>query len=74
MCIGHSQRTARPGMRSTSASSRANKYVQIVRWNGAYNNWTELNGTSACYAKNGDVVKATIVGSTITVYLNGSSV
>jgi hypothetical protein len=51
-----------------------NRYVQIVRWNGAYNNWTELKGTSAYYAKDGDVVKATIVGTTITVYINGTSV
>jgi hypothetical protein len=51
-------------------------YVTIVRWNGALSNFTtlkELNGTQYG-AKNGDVVKATIVGNVIKGYQNGVEV
>jgi hypothetical protein len=47
-----------------------NSYVQIVRWNGANGSFTYLNNEGADYCKNGDVLKATIIGSTINVYLN----
>jgi hypothetical protein len=50
-----------------------NFYVQIIRWNGPIANWTQLSGTAA-HGVNGDVLKATISGSTITVYLNGVQV
>jgi len=52
----------------------SNAYVQIVRWNGALGSFTELNGTGSYGAKNGDVIKATISGSTITAYVNGTAV
>jgi hypothetical protein len=50
-----------------------NYYVQIVRWNGALGSFTQLNATTQ-HGVNGDVLKATISGSTITVYLNGVQV
>jgi hypothetical protein len=50
-----------------------NSYVQIVRWNGPIANWTQLAGATA-HGVNGDVLKATISGSTITAYLNGVQV
>ncbi|MGA2515980.1 MAG: InlB B-repeat-containing protein [Thermodesulfobacteriota bacterium] len=52
----------------------SNPYVQIVRWNGALGDFTELNGTGSSGAKNGDVILATISGSTITAYINGTAV
>ena len=50
-----------------------NPYIQIVRWNGALNDFTYLN-TTAMSAADGDVLKATAIGSTITVYKNGTQV
>jgi hypothetical protein len=47
-----------------------NFYLQIVRWNGPLNRWTLLKGAEQ-HGVNGDVLKATINGSTITAYLNG---
>ncbi len=52
----------------------SNPYVQIVRWNGPLGSWTELDGTGSYGAKNGDVIKATISGSTVTAYINGNPV
>jgi hypothetical protein len=57
-------------------------YLQIVRWNGPLADFTYL-GSSCTYAsvcgqvagftvQNGDVAKATISGSTIRVYVNGT--
>ena len=54
-------------------SKRAKAYSEIVRWNGPLGNFTYLsqhNGSQYGVA-NGDVVKATIVGDVITVYING---
>ncbi|MGA2609518.1 MAG: hypothetical protein ABSD89_11935 [Halobacteriota archaeon] len=55
----------------------SNPYLQIVRWNGPLansgntnNGFTQLAGSSTSCV-DGDVLKATIVGSTITAYLNG---
>jgi hypothetical protein len=49
--------------------------VQIMRWNGAFGDFTELSGTgSNTLGRNfvsGDVIKANIIGSTITIYVNG---
>lgn len=50
-----------------------NPYLQIVRWNGPLGSWTELDGRSVG-CKNGDVLKATAVGNTITAYKNGTAV
>jgi hypothetical protein len=50
-------------------------YAGIVRWNGPYGDFTLLgNGTVAGGTHDGDVFSAEIVGSTITVRLNGSVV
>lgn len=51
-----------------------NPYIQIVRWNGPLGSFTYVNTTSAAGCANGDVLKATIVGSTITVYKNGTQI
>jgi hypothetical protein len=50
-----------------------NAYMQIVRWNGALGDFTYLNG-SAVGCKDGDVLKATISGSKITAYKNGTAI
>jgi len=57
-------------------SKTGNAYTQIVRWNGPLGSFTYVNagGGTGFGVANGDVVKATIVGSTITVYVNGSQV
>jgi hypothetical protein len=47
-------------------------YVQIVRWNGALADFTYLASASGTGVSNGDVVRATIVGSTINAYINGA--
>jgi chitodextrinase len=54
-------------------SQTSNAYTQIVRWNGALGDFTYLNAKAGAQygVKNGDVVKATIIGNVITVYLNG---
>jgi hypothetical protein len=47
-------------------------YAQIVRWNGPYGSFTEIGrAPSPPQPKSGDVMKATIVGNVITVYVNG---
>ena len=52
--------------------SSSSNYIQIVRWNGPLGSFTQLDGR-AYHCVNGDVLKATIAGSTITVYLNGTA-
>lgn len=54
-------------------SKTGNAYSQIVRWNGPLGSFTYLSGKSGARygVADGDVVKATIVGNVITVYLNG---
>jgi len=54
-------------------SKTGNAYSQIVRWNGALGNFTYLSAKDGAQygVTDKDVVKATIVGSVITVYLNG---
>jgi Calx-beta domain len=56
-----------------SARRSANAYVQIVRWNGAFGDFTPLDGRGgSSYAlHNGDTITCTINGSTITAYING---
>ena len=48
-------------------------YVQIVRWNGPLGDFTYLNtiGGIGAGINDGDVVRASIVGNVITVYING---
>jgi len=50
------------------------QYVQIVRWNGALGSWTLLDARTGPGLKDGDQVKATIVGSTITTYINNAAI
>jgi hypothetical protein len=49
--------------------------VQIVRWNGAFGDFFVFSSNGPNYlGRNlvtGDVVKATIIGNTITAYING---
>jgi hypothetical protein len=55
------------------STNPGNFYCQIVRWNGPLGSFKQLNGTGL-HCVNGDVLKATISGSTITAYLNGVQV
>jgi len=59
-----------------NCSALANSpYIQIVRWNGALGDFTYVNNSDTThYVRDGDVIKATIIGSTITVYLNGTQI
>jgi hypothetical protein len=50
-----------------------NPYRQIVRRNGALGDFTLLDARSTGVV-NGDVVKATAVGSTITCYINNTAI
>src|SRR5262245_17664776 len=50
-----------------------NPYCQIVRWNGPLGDFTPLDARSVGVT-NGDVVKATAVGSTITCYINNTAI
>jgi hypothetical protein len=47
-------------------------YINIVRWNGAFSDFTQLSTSLPNYQgiKTGDVIKATIVGNLITAYVN----
>jgi hypothetical protein len=47
-------------------------YVQIVRWNGPVKSFRYVPTVNRVGVGNGDVVKATIVGSTINAYINGT--
>src|SRR5262249_35437669 len=49
-----------------------NPYMQVVRWNGPLGDFTGIGG-QVISVKNGDTIAATIIGSTITVYLNGQA-
>lgn len=54
-------------------SKSSNAYMEIVRWNGPLGNFTYLaryHGSQYGVTE-GDVVRATIIGNTITVYING---
>ena len=57
---------------SVSTASGQN-YVQIVRWNGPLGSFTLLDSRANGPCVNGDILKATSSGSTITVYRNGTS-
>ena len=50
--------------------------VQIVRWNGPFGNFSVLSGSGphnlGRKLVSGDVVKATVIGNTITAYINGA--
>jgi len=47
--------------------------IQIMRWNGPFGDFTDLGGGGlGRELRTGDVVKARIVGNTITCYINGT--
>jgi hypothetical protein len=48
--------------------------LYIVRWNGAVNDFTPLATINAGLANGGDVVRVEVMGTIITVKINGSSV
>jgi len=66
----HSARGYEINFRAVNTSEA---YSQIVRWNGSLGNFTLIDsrGGTAYGIKEGDVVKATIVGNKITTYING---
>jgi hypothetical protein len=49
-------------------------YTYIARWNGALGDFKIIGGQGGVGVSTGDVVKATIVGNTITAYINGVQV
>lgn len=51
-----------------------NRYIEIVRWNGPINSFDYVARNSSTGCADGDVLQATITGSTITVYKNGAEV
>jgi hypothetical protein len=50
-----------------------NPYLNIVRWNGPLNDFTDVSKSDLSCA-DGDLLKAVAVGDTITVYKNGTRV
>jgi hypothetical protein len=50
------------------------QYVEIVRWNGPLGNFTYLQRGDGPGLRDGDVVKATMIGNVITAYINGIQV
>jgi hypothetical protein len=52
----------------------ASRYVEIVRWNGPIGSFTYVNKTPGPGILDGDVIKASIVDSTIAVYINNKLV
>ncbi|MBI3475591.1 MAG: hypothetical protein HY010_07645 [Acidobacteria bacterium] len=57
-------------------SKKNDAYTQIVRWNGPLGDFTYLSnqGGAQYGVADGDVVKATMIGNVITVYINGNQV
>ena len=53
------------------ATADGTQYVQIVRWNGPFGNFTALDSRSGPGLHNGDIVSATAVGTTLTAFING---
>ena len=50
------------------------QYVEIVRWNGPLGNFTYVQHVAGPGIRNGDTVRASIVGNVITAYINGVQV
>jgi len=55
-------------------TSDGTQYVQIVRWDGPFGRFTYVSATTGPGLHDGDIVKAVISGSEITVYINGTQV
>jgi hypothetical protein len=58
------------GYECNYAARKKNPYVQIVRWNGPLGDFTALDARTGPGLRNGDVVKCSIDGGTITTYVN----
>jgi hypothetical protein len=50
------------------------QYTQVVRWNGPLGDFSPLDSRAGPGISNGDTVKATIIGSLITVYINNVAI
>lgn len=60
-----------------SCAASPNRYAHITRWEGPFNSFTDLvslDNSTAPTLNNGDLVRATIVGTLITVYVQGAQV
>ena len=55
-------------------TSDASRYVEIVRWNGPLGSFNYVNRAPGPGIHDGDILKATIIGSTVTVYINNKRV
>jgi hypothetical protein len=57
-------------------TSDGSQYVAIVRWNGALGDFTYIANLTpgGPGIHNGDTVKATVIGNTITAYINSTQV
>ncbi len=49
-------------------------YVQLTSWDGALNKFTRITATTGPGIREGDIVAASIVGNTVTVWINGIQV
>jgi hypothetical protein len=56
------------------ALSSGDIYVQFVRWNGPFGSFSYFGGAVGPGIRDGDVIKATAVGNTLTAYINGTQV
>lgn len=72
-CPGQTSGGCNTGYEINFSAVAGNNYVQIVRWNGPLGSFTLLNSANPP-VKDGDVVKATIAGNTITAFINGVQV
>lgn len=72
-CPGQSTGGCNTGYEINFSAVTGNNYVQIARWNGPLGSFTLL-ASRAQPVQDGDVVKATIAGNTITAFINGTQV
>lgn len=72
-CPGQTTGGCNTGYEINFSAVSGNNYVQIVRWNGPLGNFTLLDARSPAI-HDGDVVKATISGDTITAFVNGTQI
>jgi hypothetical protein len=52
------------------ATTDGTSYISVVRWNGPPGDWTTIYMRTGYDLRDGDRIRARIVGSTISVYLN----
>jgi hypothetical protein len=52
--------------------SKVNRYIEIVRWNGPIGDFTYIGKASGTGCNDGDVLKAVIIGHSISVFRNGT--